>query len=123
MVVSFLFFFSFSCQSPETVKLVDPDCLSVCLYVSVCVSVCLCVCLSVRLCVYVCPMPAISQKPLKRQLSTLTAVTASVTRMPHVFRTLTVSFIQGHTDLHRENNKRSIISENCSSNPSPLRLL
>ena len=47
-------------------------------------------------------------------------VTASDMRMYHVFIILTLTFIQGHTDLNRENNKCLIISETVSvtvSNP------
>ena len=43
--------------------------------------------------------------------SKLGAVTASDMRMNHVFIILTLTFIQGHTYLKRENNRGSIISE------------
>ena len=43
-------------------------------------------------------------------------VTASVTRI-YVLIILTVTFIQGHTDLNHENNKWLIISETIQAMP------
>ena len=42
---------------------------------------------------------------------TVDAVTVAVTGMYHVLIILTLTFTEGHTDLNRENNKRSMISE------------
>ena len=48
---------------------------------------------------------------------TIDTVTASVTRMHHVLIMLTLTFIQGHTDLKHENNKCSISSETVQAVP------
>ena len=44
-------------------------------------------------------------------------VTAPDMRMHHVLMILTMTFIQGHTDLNHENNKCSIISETFQAMP------
>ena len=44
-------------------------------------------------------------------------VTASAMRMHHVLIILTLTFIQGYTDLNHENNKCSIISETIQAMP------
>ena len=44
-------------------------------------------------------------------------VTASDMRMHHVLIILTLTFIQGYTDLNHENNKCSIISETIQAMP------
>ena len=62
-------------------------------------SLCVCVCVSV------CPTQVIPRKRLKSPIIKLGTVTASDMRMHHVLITLTLTFIQGHTDLSHENNK------------------
>ena len=68
----------------------------------VCVCFCLCVC--------VCVCPSQAQASSKFKLSMVTA-SDMVNIMHHMLIILTLTFIQGHTDLNRENNKCSIISE------------
>ena len=68
----------------------------------------MCVCASV--CVCVCP----SFEVIIIKLGT---VTASDMRMHQVLIILTLTFIQGHTDLKRENIKCLIISETVQTMP------
>ena len=79
-----------------------------CMCVRACVSVCLSVCLSV--------VSHISETR-KAIAITFKTVTASVTRMHHVFMTLTLTFIQGHTDLNHDNTKCVIISDTVQAMP------
>ena len=69
-------------------------CVRACVCVCVCVSVCLFVCLSVCLCV--CPSQAIPRKLLKSSSSNLARW---LPHMHHVLIILTLTFIEGHTDL------------------------
>ena len=76
----------------------------------------------VRACVYVCVRPSVFPSPAISKTSEVIAikfdtVTASVTRMHHVLIILTLTFIQGHTDLLHENNQYSIISETVQAMP------
>ena len=71
-----------------------------------CQSVCLSVCLSLT-----------SGSSSKVIISRLGTVTASDMKMHHVLMILTLTFIQGHTDLNHEKNNCSIISETCQAMP------
>ena len=73
-------------------------CVCVCVYLCVCVSVCL-------------SLASDSSETVKIIIIKLSTVTASDMRMRQVICILTLTLIQGHTDLNRENNKCSIISE------------
>ena len=70
------------------------------------VCVCLCVC--------VCPDSLETVEVIIIKLGT---VTASDMRMHHVFIILTLTFIQGHTDLNYEDNNFWIISETIQAMP------
>ena len=74
------------------------------------------VCLSVFLSVSVF-LASDSSETVEIIIIKLGTVTASDMVMHHVFIILTVTFIQGHTDLNPENNKRSIISETVQAIP------
>ena len=63
-------------------------------------------------------LPAISQKPVLKAIAIkFDTVIASVTRMHRMLIILTLTFIQGHTDLNHENNKCLIISETVQAMP------
>ena len=64
-----------------------------------------------------CPSQAIPQKLLKSSSSNLAQVTASDMVMHHVLIILTMTFIEGYTDLNHENNKCLIISESIQAMP------
>ena len=72
-------------------------------YVGVSVGAYVCVCV----CVCVCD----SSETIEVTIIKLRTVTATSMVMHHVLITLILTFIQGHTDLHHENNKCLIISE------------
>ena len=75
--------------------------------VKVCLSVCLCtVCLCVSL--------ANDSSETIEVIIKLGMVAASDMLIHHVLIILTLTFIQGHTDLNQENNTRSIFSRHCS---------
>ena len=63
------------------------------------------------MCVCVYPSQAIPWKLLKVIIVKLGTVTASDVIMHHMLIIITLTFIQGHTDLNHENNKGLIISE------------
>ena len=83
-----------------------------CVCVRVCMRVCLSVCLSFA--------NHISKEPNETMAMTFDTMTASVTRMHYVLTILTLTFIQGRTDLTRESNKYSIISETVQAMPTKL---
>ena len=74
--------------------------------VSVCVSVCVCVYLASN-----------SSKTIEVIIIKLGTVTVSDMLMHHVLTILTMTFIQGHTNLIHENNKCEIISETVRAIP------
>ena len=65
---------------------------------------CMCVCVCVSL-------ASDSSETIEVIIIKRGTVTASGMRMHHVLIILTLTFIQGHTDLNHENNKCSIISD------------
>ena len=72
----------------------------------------MCVCVCVYACLSVCVFLASdSLETIEVSIIKLGMVTASCIVMHHVFIILTLSFIQGHTELNLENNKGLIISE------------
>ena len=78
----------------------------------VCVRVCVCVCLSVRLsvCLSLClSLASDSSETIEVIIIKLGTVTASDMVMHNLLITLTLIFIQGHTELKNENNTCSII--------------
>ena len=72
---------------------------------SVCLSVCVCVCVRVSL-----SLGSDSSETVEAIIK-LGTVSPSDTRMHHMLIMLTLTFIQGHTDVNHENNKCFIISE------------
>ena len=65
-------------------------------------------------CLYVCVCPSQlsdSSETIEVIIIKLGTMTASDMGMHHVFFILTLTFIQGHTDLNHENNKLSIVSQ------------
>ena len=69
----------------------------------------MCVCLS---------LASGSSETVKVIIIKLGTVKASYMRLHHVLIILTLTFIQGHTDLNHENDKCSIISETVQAMPS-----
>ena len=67
---------------------------------------CVCVCVCLSACLLVSSHISETSEAIAIKFET---VTASVTRMHHVFIILTLTFIQDHTDLNNENNKCTII--------------
>ena len=86
----------FKIDNPESV------CVSVCVCLCVCLSVCVCVCVS---------LASDSSETIKDIIIKLGMVTVSDMRIHHVLILLTLTNIQGLTDINHENNKCSIISE------------
>ena len=66
-----------------------------------CVSVCVCVCMCVSVCV---SLASDSSETVEVIIVKLSTMTTSDMRMHHMLIILTVTFIQGHTDLNHENN-------------------
>ena len=73
---------------------------------SVCECLCVCVCVSLAI---------DSLETVDVIIVNLCTVTASDMGMHHVLIILTLTFIQGHTDLNHENNKCLIISETTNN--------
>ena len=73
------------------------------------------VCLFVCVCVY---FASDFSETVEVIIVQLGMVDASDMTMHHVLSILTLTFIQGHTDLNRENNKCSIISETVQAMPT-----
>ena len=79
---------------------------------------CVCHCVCVSLCVCVCVSLASDSSETIEVIVNLVTVTTSDMRVHHVLIiVLTVTFMQGHTDLNHENNTCLIISETVPSNP------
>ena len=87
------------------------------------VSVCLCVCVRVSL-----SLRSDSSETVEATIIKLGTVSPSDMRMHHMLIMLTLTFIQGHTDVNHEKNKCFIISETiqasnahqvcCEDNPT-----
>ena len=91
---------------------------SLCVCVCVCMCVFVSVCLSVYVkCVCVCDLASDSSETIEVIIMKHGMVTASDMLMHHVLIILTLTFIQGHTDLNYENNKCLIISETIQAMP------
>ena len=75
---------------------------------SVCLCVCLCLCVS---------LASDSSETIEVIITKLSMVTASDMVMHHVLIILTLTFIQGRTDLNHENNKCPVISESVQAIP------
>ena len=74
------------------------------------------VCVSLSVCLYLYVASHILETSEAMAIKFETA-TASVARIQHVLIILTLTFIQGHTDLDHEINKCSIISETVQAMP------
>ena len=83
-------------------------CMRVC--VRVCVRACVRACVSVCMCVCVCMCVRACVCTVQVTFVKLGMVTASDKGLHQVLIILTLSFIQGHTDLHHENNKCSFFN-------------
>ena len=93
-------------------------CVRACVRTCVCLSVSLSIPLSV--CQSVCPSVCLSLASDSTKtinvIMKLGTMTASDIGMYHVLIIFTLTFIQGHTDLNRESNKCSMISETVQGN-------
>ena len=81
---------------------------------------CVCVCVCVHACVRACLcvfFASDSTETVEIIIVKLGTVTASNMRLHHVLIVLTLTFIQGHTDLNHENNKCLTISETIQVTP------
>ena len=83
-----------------------------------CVYVCVCVCVYLSIYVSVClSLASDSSETIEVVIIKLGTVTASDMRMRRVLIIWTLTFLQEHTDLNRENNTCSIISETVQAMP------
>ena len=81
-------------------------------------------CVFVRVCVCVCvSLASDSSETIEVMIIKLGTVTASDMLLHHVLIILTLTFIQGNTDVNHENNKGLIISETIHFKQCPYRML
>ena len=99
-------------------------CVCACVRVCVCLRACVCVCACLSVCLSVClSLASDSSEPVKVTIITLGTETTSDMALHQVLIILTLTFIQGHTDINHENHKCSIFSETETVQAIPIKFV